>query len=52
MLYINKVAQDYELTAALSIRNMVFVDEQKVPHDMEHDEFDATANHYLAIENG
>jgi predicted GNAT family N-acyltransferase len=51
MLYIQKVVQDYQMDAALSIRNIVFVDEQKVPEDLEHDEHDATAHHYLAIDN-
>jgi predicted GNAT family N-acyltransferase len=52
MLFINKVSQEYEMDAALSIRKIVFVDEQKVPLEMEHDEHDATAHHYLAIDGG
>ncbi len=52
MLYINKISQPYELDTAISIRKMVFVSEQKVPEDMEQDEFDATATHYLALDDG
>jgi predicted GNAT family N-acyltransferase len=52
MLFINKISQDYEMDAAMSIRNNVFVSEQHVPKEMEHDEHDATSHHYLAIDNG
>lgn len=38
--------------AALSaIRSQVFIKEQNVPEDMEWDEFDSTAIHFLALKN-
>ena len=41
---------DDELAEAMAIRFIVFVDEQKVPTDLEPDEFDAAAQHLLAID--
>ena len=38
-----------DLSAAFEIRRRVFVDEQKVPEDVEYDEFDSVAIHYLAL---
>lgn len=38
-------------TILSAIRRQVFIEEQKVPADMEWDEFDATSNHFLAFEN-
>lgn len=39
-------------TALRAIRSQVFIKEQKVPEDMEWDEFDASATHFLAQKNG
>jgi predicted GNAT family N-acyltransferase len=52
MLFINKISQGYEMDAAFSIRHIVFVGEQHVPEEMEHDEHDINAHHYLALDNG
>lgn len=52
MLLVDKISRPDELDAAMSIRNMVFVDEQHVPADMEHDEYDAFARHFLARIDG
>ncbi len=38
-------------TALRAIRNQVFIKEQNVPEDMEWDEFDSTATHFLAMRN-
>lgn len=37
-----------QMKAAFSLRDRVFVEEQKVPRDMEQDEFDASAVHVIA----
>jgi len=39
-----------ELAEAMAIRFIVFVDEQKVPADLEPDEFDDSAQHLLATD--
>ncbi|MBC8134562.1 MAG: GNAT family N-acetyltransferase [Fibrella sp.] len=39
-----------DITNALKVRDVVFVQEQNVPVELEHDEFDADALHILAIE--
>lgn len=41
---------DYEL--CLKIRREVFVQEQKVPEDIEVDEFETSAQHFLVRSNG
>ncbi len=38
-------------TALSAIRNQVFIKEQNVPEDMEWDEFDSNASHFLALED-
>ncbi len=40
-----------EAQQLFAIRNQVFVVEQKVDHQLEHDSHDATAQHYLAYFN-
>ncbi len=37
--------------ALRAIRSQVFIKEQNVPEDMEWDEYDANATHFLAFEN-
>jgi len=37
--------------ALRAIRSQVFIKEQNVPEDMEWDEFDASATHFLALKN-
>lgn len=46
---VRRVANDEERAAAYAIRWKVFVEEQKVPAELELDEHDATAVHVLAI---
>jgi len=41
-----------ELTGALELRYRVFVQEQGVPAELEHDEQDATALHVVALQQG
>jgi predicted GNAT family N-acyltransferase len=41
-----------ERTEAFGVRIAVFIDEQGVPADLELDELDATADHFLARVNG
>ena len=36
----------------LALRRKVFVDEQHVPPEMEFDDYDLTATHVVAVENG
>jgi predicted GNAT family N-acyltransferase len=38
--------------AAFNVRREVFVWEQNVPEELEHDEYDATATHFVAITEG
>jgi len=38
-------------TALSTIRRQVFIEEQNVPEDMEWDEFDASASHFLVLRN-
>ena len=38
--------------AAFTLRREVFVWEQKVPEEEEHDEYDLTATHFVAIDEG
>jgi predicted GNAT family N-acyltransferase len=38
-------------TTLRKIRSQVFIKEQNVPEDMEWDEFDSNASHFLALEN-
>lgn len=40
-----------EFAQALAVRMKVFVEEQKVPEDEEHDDLDATATHFGAFLN-
>ena len=40
------VTEDFD--ACMAIRQRVFVEEQNVPPELEHDEYDATAVHLLA----
>ncbi|PSR52213.1 GNAT family N-acetyltransferase [Adhaeribacter arboris] len=52
MIVVKRVSDIRDLDAAFTIREKVFVKEQKVPKDDEYDEHDKTANHYLATYNG
>ena len=52
MRTIKRVESARDLEAAHSIRFKVFVDEQKVPPELELDEYDEAAIHILALENG
>ncbi len=38
-------------TALSTIRRQVFIEEQNVPEDMEWDEFDASASHFLVLKD-
>ena len=46
---IKRISDTQDLENAFSIRREVFVVEQNVPQDEEYDEYDSTANHYLAL---
>ncbi|MDQ4141594.1 MAG: GNAT family N-acetyltransferase [Bacteroidota bacterium] len=52
MIVVKRVSDIRDLDAAFTIREKVFVEEQKVPKNEEYDEHDKTANHYLATYNG
>ncbi len=48
MLKVEKATTEEDLANVFSIREQVFVIEQKVPLEDEHDEFEKTSNHFLA----
>ena len=52
MVTSKRITEEQELEAAFDIRQKVFVEEQQVAADEEYDEFDKTAQHYLASFNG
>lgn len=52
MIQVIRATQEQDLNSAFKIREQVFVEEQKVPRDAEHDAFESTANHYLATIEG
>jgi len=52
MQIVKRVEDHSELEAAYSIRFKVFVEEQKVPAEIELDEYDEAAVHLLALEDG
>lgn len=47
-----KIATNEEKSAALAVRKKVFVEEQRVPMDIEVDEHDDTALHFIAYVDG
>jgi ElaA protein len=49
---ITRVETAAELARCLAIRERVFVDEQKVPKDLELDDKDGQCTHFLASEDG
>ncbi|MGX1804992.1 GNAT family N-acetyltransferase [Nocardia sp. NPDC055321] len=52
MIEIRTVSTERELADAYAVRIRVFVDEQGVPPELELDEFDASADHFLALLDG
>ena len=52
MIALKRIDNELDLKAAHSIREQVFVHEQKVPRDAEYDEHEKTARHYLATYKG
>lgn len=51
-IVIAPVSNEAELVQALAIREVVFIEEQSVPEDMERDDDDAKAFHLLAMAGG
>lgn len=51
-IVIAPVKNEGELMQALAIREVVFIEEQSVPEDMERDEDDQHAYHLLAVDKG
>ncbi|MBL8952279.1 MAG: GNAT family N-acetyltransferase [Myxococcaceae bacterium] len=51
-IVITPVKGEGELMQALAIREVVFIEEQSVPEEMERDEDDAHAHHLLAVDKG
>lgn len=47
-----KISPTDDLDACMAIRFTVFVDEQGVPAEIEHDDYDAVARHMLATDKG
>jgi predicted GNAT family N-acyltransferase len=52
MIAVNSVADKQSLNKVFGIRELVFVQEQKVPRDAEYDEHEENAQHYLATYQG
>jgi predicted GNAT family N-acyltransferase len=50
MIRAKPVETAWELAACFRIREIVFVDEQRVPLDLERDEYDAAALHFVALD--
>jgi predicted GNAT family N-acyltransferase len=50
VIAVRPLASPADWEAAQAIRFEVFVDEQQVPAELELDEYDATARHWLAVE--
>ena len=48
-IVVKEVTSESELRAALDIRDKVFVEEQGIPYELEHDEHDAASKHVLAV---
>ena len=48
---VKNITSENDLKIAFAIRKKVFVEEQKVPEDIEWDEFEKTSNHILALIN-
>jgi len=51
-LTITPIANEGELLQALAIREVVFIEEQRVPEGIERDDDDARAYHLLAVRGG
>ncbi|MEJ8755945.1 GNAT family N-acetyltransferase [Pontibacter sp. H259] len=52
MIEVIRATQEQEQKKAFRVREQVFVEEQQVPRDAEHDAFESIANHYLATYQG
>ena len=51
-IVIAPVKNEGELMQALAVREVVFIEEQSVPEDMERDDDDRAAYHLLAVDKG
>jgi predicted GNAT family N-acyltransferase len=51
-LRVRRVRDEGDLASALAIREIVFIEEQRVPEGLERDEDDAKAYHVLAYDGG
>ncbi len=49
---VRTVTSQDEWAAAMALRHLVFVGEQRVPSELEHDEHDAAAVHVIAVSEG
>lgn len=49
MFIVKKIIDLHDINEALSVRKKVFVEEQHVPEELECDEYDASAHHFLAL---
>lgn len=48
MIKVRRIDSGVDMGAAFAIRQKVFVEEQKVDTDLEYDEYEGVAKHYLA----
>lgn len=51
-MFVKKVETDRELQDAFGVRKKVFVHEQQVPEELELDDFDQTAEHFVLYTDG
>ena len=52
MIQVIRAEREQDRITAFGIREQVFVLEQQVPREAEHDDFESTASHYLATCEG
>lgn len=49
-MQVKKVTNEQEYRDAVAVRRKVFIDEQRVPEDLELDEYEDTATHFVAYD--
>lgn len=50
-LIIKKIKESKEISKLLEVRKIVFIDEQNVPPELEIDEYDKSATHFIVLGN-
>lgn len=52
MISVKHIDNEEELKQAFAIREKVYIEEQQINREDEFDEYDATSEHFLAVESG